>query len=216
MNWFLDFDDTLALGPITWALRDVFPRMITDNQLPFDEVKFNTIVLNAQQQANEANADEAAILNDVFGAMGWPEHLKKWLVNEIYSGYKVALFDDALPFLRRLKTGQHAIFLLSNNNHAPDMLHYLGIAEFFDSVYTPKLCADARAKPNRDMWDYILGQKALNGDGVALVGDDPWADGAFADDCRIQCWILDRMGRYAAIQDDKPYRFVGSFTEIEL
>jgi FMN phosphatase YigB (HAD superfamily) len=216
MNWFLDFDDTLALGPITWALRDVFPRMIADNHLPFDEGGFNSIVLNAQRQANEADADEAAILNDVFGAMGWPEHLKKWLVNEIYSGYKVALFEDAMPFLERLKAGGHAIFLLSNNNHAPDMLRHLGVADYFDGLYTPKLCADARAKPNRAMWDYVLSQKLLNGDGVSLVGDDPWADGAFADDCRIECWILDRMGRYSSLQEENPYRFVASLADIDL
>lgn len=214
MNWLLDFDDTLALGPITWALTHVIPRMVRENHLPFDEARFPQVVLKAQEASNAANADEAEVVNYVFGSMGWPEHLKQWLVNEIYSGYQVALFEDTIPFLERLKASGQPVFLMSNNNHAPDMLHYLGIAGYFNALYTPKLCGGVRAKPSREMWDYVLSQNILDGGQVTIVGDDPWADGAFADDCRIDCWILDRMGRYESLYATMPYRFARSLSDI--
>ena len=41
MNWFLDFDDTLALGPITWAIQTVLPELIRANALPYDAAKLD-------------------------------------------------------------------------------------------------------------------------------------------------------------------------------
>src|SRR3954468_23110680 len=86
MHWFIDFDDTLAVGPITWALTHVFPRMVQDNHLPYDPDDFTLAVLHAQQKANE-NESEESILDELFDRLGWPSELKQQLVHDIYNGY---------------------------------------------------------------------------------------------------------------------------------
>jgi FMN phosphatase YigB (HAD superfamily) len=78
--WFVDFDDTLVVGPVTWALNHVFPRMIRDNKLPFDQRKFNEAILTAQQHSNE-EMGEMAVVDGLFQTMGWPDTLKKPLNN---------------------------------------------------------------------------------------------------------------------------------------
>ena len=48
MNWILDFDDTLAVGPNTWALTVILPELIAANSLPFDSYPkiFLTLSIN--------------------------------------------------------------------------------------------------------------------------------------------------------------------------
>lgn len=213
MYWLIDFDDTLAVGPNTWALTRVLPDIIDAHGLPFDEARFTGVSLRAQQLANETNNDEV-ILDEMFRQLGWPTDLKQELLTRMYKEYVPALYADTLPFLKQL-AGQ-TVFIVSNNNHAPQIAHQLGIAGYVSDIFTPKRCDNARAKPRRDMWDYIVAQGlADEREPGIVIGDDPWSEGAFADACGFDCWIIDRLNRYASLRPRYAYHWGQSLLEIE-
>src|SRR5258708_35463940 len=118
MQWFLDFDDTRVVGPITWAINTVLPDMIRKNGLTSDPIRFAKALLDGQRQAAEGS-DEAQLLEFFFGTMGWPNSLKEALIQEVFDHYTPALFPDALPFLEHLKGFGAPVYILSNNNQAP-------------------------------------------------------------------------------------------------
>lgn len=204
MIWILDFDDTLAVGPTTWALTVILPEIIRANNLPFEQARFTEATLKAQEIAGETS-DDQAILDEMFRALDWPTHLKQDLVARMYKEYKPGLYSDTLLFLERLKTGGHTALVMSNNNYAPHIAQQLGIDHYFAGIFTPKACGGVRPKPERDMWDYALAQAMIDsGVPVTVVGDDPWSEGAFADNCGHSCWILDRLGRYSSLHARYP------------
>jgi FMN phosphatase YigB (HAD superfamily) len=207
MTWILDFDDTLALGPNTWAFETVLPQLIQQHNLPYQPKLFAGVMLKAQEESNITGDDEA-ILNFVFSTLGWPDSLKKELVHRVFNDYQPALFSDTLPFLERMK-GQ-TLIIVSNNNYAPQLAQALGIADYFAAIITPK-SSSKRPKPQADMWDAV-GEFA--GDSLLhMVGDDPWSDGLFSQGNKAACcYILDRLGRYGDLQ--LPYHFVKSLDEI--
>jgi FMN phosphatase YigB (HAD superfamily) len=216
MHWFIDFDDTLAIGPITWALSHVFPALIRDNNLPHDPATFDAAILHAQQRGNE-NVDESVLLDEFFTQMNWPLSLKENFLHQIYNGYVPTLFDDARPFLERLKQADQRVYVISNNNHAPYMIEQMGIRHYFTDVFTPKGCGGLPGKPQRDMWDYMLARHSFeSGSPVAMIGDDPWSDGVFSEQCGVQCWILDRMNRFADLYPTKGYCWVKSLAAIHI
>ncbi|MEP7288992.1 MAG: HAD family hydrolase [Chloroflexota bacterium] len=216
MHWLIDFDDTLAIGPTTWALSHVFPKMIRDNHLPYDADRFADAVIYGQRQGNQDVSDDV-VIDDLFRTMNWPDTLKASLIEQIYKGYQPALFDDARPLLERLAAKSQTIYIVSNNNYAVQIAEQLGIAHYFAGMYTPKTCGGLRAKPQRDMWDYLLSHHEIeSGQPVAIVGDDPWSDGAFADECNINCWIVDRMKRFDRLHVEHNYHWVSSLAEIEI
>ncbi len=213
-TWFLDFDDTLAVGPVTWALNEVLPRLIAENHLPYDAVQFEAATLHAQEQSN-TDAGDAAVIDDLFNMLGWPDSLKADLLTRTFDEYRPTLYEDTVEFLDYLSGQSAAVYILSNNNHAADMATHLGIAHYFKDVFTPKFCGGVRGKPQRAMWDFVIEKGiAQTSETIALVGDDPWSDGAFADSCELPCWILDRMSRFGHLYPAKPYRWVRSFREI--
>ena len=213
MHWLLDFDDTLVLGPNTWAFQEVLPELIRSNNLPYDKALFDDVTLKAQQQANE-DVSEEELLDSLFKTLNWPDKLKSELIHRIYNGYQPHLFEDTNPFLDKLRKRDDSIYLVTNNNYAPQIAENLGILNYFDAVITPKQ-AGVRAKPQRDMWDVLQAKYALEGD-IIMVGDDPWADGSFAQNIGIPCWILDRLGRYTSLHDELPYQWAQTFEDIVL
>jgi FMN phosphatase YigB (HAD superfamily) len=196
MQFFLDFDDTLVVGPVTWAIRNVFPQMIHDYDLPYSPALLETALLEGQRQAS-AGADDSALLDNLFGRLGWPDDLKGYLFNAVFDHYQPSLFDDTLPFLHRLAEHDLPVYVLSNNNYAPDIAQRLDIAPHITEFFTPKLCHVPRGKPHRDLWDSICADYPVKG--AILVGDDPWSDGAFAEACGLLCYIVDRMDRFGTI-----------------
>ena len=214
MQWFIDFDDTLAVGPITWAFEHVIPQMIEKNHLTYDEAVYNEAVLTAQRQGND-NVDEKTVIDDFFTTIGWPHHLKDQFLRDIYEGYTPTLFDDSTAFMDRLTADRHKIFIISNNNHAPFLAQQLGIEHYFTAIFTPKACGGVRGKPQRDMWDFVMAQSVVDSSApVVIVGDDPWSDGDFAQNCNTPCWILDRMSRFSSLHTSKPFRWAKSLNDI--
>jgi HAD superfamily hydrolase (TIGR01549 family) len=206
MVWILDFDDTLALGPNTWAFETVLPELIKQHQLPYEPDLFASVMLKAQEQSNLTGDDEA-ILDYVFGTLGWPDSLKKDLVHRVFNEYQPVLFADTLPFLERMK-GQ-TLIIVSNNNYAPHIAQGLGIAHYFKAIITPK-SSGKRSKPHADMWDAVV--ELVGEENLVMIGDDPWSDGLFSQGREASCFILDRLNRYTNL--DLPYQFVPSLDNI--
>lgn len=215
MNWILDFDDTLAVGPTTWALTVILPEIIAANNLPFDQARFTEATLRAQEIAVETS-DDQAILDEMFRELNWPTHLKQDIVARMYKEYQPSLYEDTLRFLERLKTEGHTALVISNNNYAPHIAQQLGINQYVAGIFTPKVCGGLPTKPERDMWDYVVAQGLMNADvPVIVVGDDPWSEGTFADNVGQACWILDRMGRYSSLHARYPsYRWAAGLDDI--
>ena len=203
-TWFLDFDETLVVGPVSYALETALPTMIRDHNLTLDQMRLNAALLLGQEQAASGMGD-MEILQILFDEMGWPHHLKQQLSSDVFEHYTPALFDDTLPFLERIGS----IYVISNNNQAPEIARQLGLSLYIKAFFTPKLCGVSAGKPQRDLWDFVSASydvtKAL------LVGDDPWSDGVFAITCGIDCILLDRRDRFAHLSQ---YRRVRSLAAI--
>lgn len=67
-NWFLDFDDTLVVGPTTWGLTQALPRFVRRHNLPTDVGRLHAQALMAQQQL-ASGSQPAAILSQFFDAV---------------------------------------------------------------------------------------------------------------------------------------------------
>ena len=213
-TWLLDFDDTLASGSITWGLSHAFPKMIRDNQLPFDDGRFRQAVLAAQARAIEAY-DPKPILHELFEKMDWPFELETVFLDDIATHYQPELFADAMPFLNRLAENHADVFVISNNPITHDHVRELGIDRYIVEVLTPDSFEDGEPKPDPSMWLHIMDVKPeIRTSTAVMVGDDPWSDGVFAEKCGLTCWMIDRHGRFATMYGQTPYRWVRSLAEI--
>ena len=216
LNWFIDFDETLASGAITWAFESAFPKLIREYHLPNDPARLQAAALVALERA--AHDDAAAlILHQLFETMGWPAALERTLFDDILTNYQPRLFDDATPFLERLKRLNRRVFVLSNNPLSLKLIALLEIEGYVSGIYTPTAHPGTRPKPHRSLWDVIVAADPLvTADNSALVGDDPWADGTFATTCGIACWLVDREARFDRLRGDTPYHWVRSLADIPL
>ncbi len=216
MNWFLDFDDTLASGAATWALTDAIPRLVEANRLPYNEGRFQSAFTAGQQRANQEQ-DPLPVLHDLFQSMGWPHELEMQFFNSLQRSYQPELFDDTLIFLARLLDSGQYIYVLSNNPRSPDLVTKLGIGEYIHRVLTPERCPGTQGKPHPGLWEYIVSHDAdIARRKSVIVGDDPWSDGAFAGQCGLPCWLVDRLNRFGAWDGKLPYRRVRSLLEIPI
>ena len=212
MYCLLDFDDTLAVGPNTWAFDVVLPQLIQERNLPYEKNLFDKVMLQAQEKGSNLDLDDAEVFNFVFESLNWTHDLRSELEQRVYREYQPALYPDTKPFLDKLKSDGHTLFVISNNNHAPALAQMFGIVEYFAGIYSPKLCENALPKPKRDMWDYVARQVTIDAkQDVWMIGDDPWADGAFAQACGHKCWILDRLGRYESLHEQFPFQWAANF-----
>ncbi|HVO43795.1 MAG TPA: HAD family hydrolase [Aggregatilineales bacterium] len=211
MRYFFDLDDTLVVGPTTWAINQVFPDMIRQHHVPYDPTAFAEALLQGQQRAR-GRENDAELLDDLFRRMNWPPDLKSGLIAQIFEHYQPQLFDDTLPMLKRLQARADEAYILSNNDHAPELAEALGIRPYVRALFTPRSCGVAQGKPQPALWSYITAHHPGEGGPDTLVGDDPWTDGLFADTCQISCLILDRLDRFAAVP--MPHRRLRSLDEL--
>jgi len=79
------------------------------------------------------------------------------------------------------------------------------------------MCPGSQPKPHRSLWDYVTARQPIpRGYTPVIVGDDPWSDGAFAVNCGVACWLVDRRNRFAAHPNRQQFRWVASLLDISL
>jgi FMN phosphatase YigB (HAD superfamily) len=195
--WLVDFDETLAQASISWAFETAFPKLIEEHQLSSDQDRLNIAVMAAQEKAAR-DLSPQLIVHELFETMGWPQHLEEPFLKDVIANYRPILFDDALPFLEKLRQAGKHIVLLSNNRLTHRSVEVLGIQPYLSAVYTPALFPGVPLKPHPDFWAHIqAADPSIQPDNTVMVGDDPWSDGMFAQNCGLRCWIVDRYNRLA-------------------
>jgi FMN phosphatase YigB (HAD superfamily) len=215
-SWFFDFDDTLVSAPLTWVLTGAVPKMVAQYGLPFDQTCFDRAMITAQERWNRDD-NLMSILGGLFSAMDWALDLRSSFLVDLQTNYQPTLFDDALHLLRGLAQAGHLVYVVSNNVNAPTIARQLGITAYVRDVFTPQRFSDALPKPHVSFWERILEQYPVLGTTTPiLVGDDPWTDGAFADACKMKCWLVDRAGRLASMYVASPYSWVRSLRDIPI
>lgn len=216
-TWLIDFDDTLASGSLTWAIQDAFPKLIRENDLTHDPAQLDRVMLRLQERSNQ-NIALDVLLRELFESMSWPRELERTFIRDLTTSYKPQLFEDAAPFLRRLKSQHKRVIVLSNNPHSQENVQALGIDNYVDTVLTPyNAGSDTRPKPHRSLWDFVLSSHVdIDPATTTVVGDDPWSDGAFARACGLHCWIVDRGGRVTEQATAHGCRLVRSLLDISI
>ncbi|MCC7208484.1 MAG: HAD family hydrolase [Anaerolineae bacterium] len=216
-TWILDFDETLVRAGISWALDDAFPALIREHGLPFDPARFDQLVLEAQERGS-LEADPRPIVHSLFEGMGWPTALGNELLHSLMTKYEPQVFEDAWIFLDRLNAAGDRAVVISNNPRSPALAQSLGLAGHVAHILTQGMCPGSLPKPDRSLWDYLQAQSGppTPGDNVIIVGDDPWSDGVFAENCGLPCYIVDRRGRFRSLCGAKGYRWVRSLLDIPL
>lgn len=195
----LDFDDTLAIGPMTWGTEEFLPDLMARYGLTVDPARLDAALLRAQQSA-AARFDESRILDDFLTDLGWPDQVRAELAAAARADFTFRLYPDTVPFLTDLRNRGIRIFVVSNNNRSPRIAAELGIAQHIEAFFTPRMDPTWRPKPDRSLFDAVRAQVAEIGpDNAVMVGDDPWSDGAFAAAVGLPCWIVDRRDRYGSL-----------------
>jgi FMN phosphatase YigB (HAD superfamily) len=217
-HWIIDFDDTLGKSWDTWAMTVGFPRFIETHKLETDAEKLNQAIMEAQAvSASSHNADALYLLQGLFKTMGWSQQLASQFLQEVHANFQLDLFDDALPFLERLREQQKTVYIVSNNPLSTERVKQFGLLSYVEAVLTPDKLPGAPRKPDIAVWDAL---KTLYSDlsekSTVVVGDDPWSEGTFADACGLPCWIVDRNRRYRQLYSTKPYQWVYSLKDIKL
>lgn len=215
-TWLIDFDETLASGSITWAFQNTFPKFIREYNLQADPARLREVMLDLQERITQ-DPDPTPLLDDLFTTMNWRSELKQPLLQDVLSSYQPALFDDTLPFLRVLRENDQRTLVVSNNPRTPDQARLLGIEPLVDRVVTPWTYPDTQPKPHRSLWDQLLAREpGIDPQNTVVVGDDPWSDGAFAEACGLNCWIVDRLNRFEELCAQRQYPRVQKLLEITL
>jgi FMN phosphatase YigB (HAD superfamily) len=195
----LDFDDTLAVGPMTWGIEQFLPDLMARHGLTADPATLDAALLRAQESA-AARFDESRILDDFLTDLGWPEPLRVELAAAARAEFAFTLFSDTVPFLQNLNDRGIRIFVVSNNNRSPRIAAELGIADYIAAFFTPRMDPTYRPKPDRSLFDAVRAAVAEIGpENTVMVGDDPWSDGAFAAAVGLPCWLVDRRDRFASL-----------------
>ncbi len=214
--WLVDFDDTLATGPVTWGYQQALPKLIEAHRLSFDPALLNRSLLAAQEMSNKT-MDLDSILDVFFREMNWPKDLQEALLRDVLENYRPQLFDDAVQFLESLHAAGQTVVILSNNPRAPGFASELGLQAMVDDVITPHMLPGARPKPDRSFWDRVMERfPAAKGDNAIVVGDDPWSDVAFAEECGLHAWLIDRYDRFVNLDVAHNTRRVRSLLEIQI
>lgn len=210
-TWLFDLDDTLQVGPFSWAAIHVFPDIIQQVGVKPERATFEAAYGRAQEIYNAGGTNDV-LGDEFFQILGWPIALKSAILERFGKEYKPALFDDTLTFLDWATVRGDHLYLTTNNKWARSVCQMLGITHYFTDILTPADCNVAR-KPNPGMWEYLKARTGVSEEsGVVLVGNALSIDGVFAKNCDLDCIIVDRYDRF----DQMPGRCfrVTSLTEI--
>lgn len=194
-TWLMDLDDTLQIAPLSWANIHLFPAIIARTGVKPDRETFET-AYNRAEMLYAAGQNNDALGADFFQTLGWNVDVKTEVMDRFEREYHPALFDDTLPFLEWVTGQSSRIYMTSNSKWARGVSQMLGIERYFTDIINPAGSGAAR-KPDRAMWDYLLAHTPLTGpEGVVLVGNNMSTDAIFAQNCGLDCIIVDRYGRF--------------------
>ena len=111
--------------------------------------------------------------------------------------YDLALFDDVLPSLERLRSLGLTLGLISNmNREGKELAESLGLAAHVDFVVTSQEVG--WEKPNPPIFQAALQKAGVGPDQAAHVGDQYTSDVVGARNVGIQPVLMDRFGTPAA------------------
>lgn len=211
-NWLLDFDETLASGIITWGITRALPNLAREYDLAWDEKLLADALLVAQKHSSEIS-DPIPLMNEMFDAIGWDRAYQTPLMADLQANYRPEIYPDALPFLQHLREQGCSIFVVSNNKRTPKNVQALELSGLIDQVLTPALCPGCEPKPHRSLWDYLVGAVPdVTLTNSVVVGDDPWSEGTFAENCGLPCFLVDRLQRFGDLPAQ--YQRVSSLSDI--
>jgi len=210
----LDFDDTLAVGPITWGIERFLPEVMARHGLKPDQERLDAALLTALEMSAAA-FDDSQVLSSFLAQMDWPAELSADLEVGFRFEFAFTLFDDTLPFLRHLRDRGVRAFVVSNNDRSPELAAQLGIAEYVAGFVTPSMQEALRPKPDPSMFDAVRTHLPdVSPANTVLIGDDPWSDAAFAAACGLPCLLVDRARRYRTLTLAGHVTFVDSLAAV--
>lgn len=207
--WLLDLDDTVQVGPLSWAAVNLFPEIAAQAGRPLAPARFEEGYARAHELF-DTGADETTLVEAIFHALDWPLTLVPTVIERFHHDYRPALFDDTLEFLDRLSSKGHILYVLSNSRRARAVVNALGLRHYFTDVLTPHECAVA-AKPTPALWHYLKDRIGISEAEAVVVGDNLWTDGLFAKNCGLDCIIVDRFRLYTSTG---PHKLVHSLQEL--
>jgi FMN phosphatase YigB (HAD superfamily) len=210
----VDFDDTLAVGPVTWGIERFLPEVMARHGLTPDRARLDAALIAAQELA-AAKFDDDQVLSGFLGEMDWPQELFEDLAVGFSFEFTFSLFDETLPFLQWLRERGVRAFVVSNNNRSPSLAKDLGIAEHLDGFITPSMQESLRPKPDPSMFGAVVTQLPdLDPATTVMIGDDPWSDAGFAAACGLPCLLVDRTRRYRALTPPGRVTFLDSLAAL--
>src|SRR5688572_21610632 len=95
-TWLLDLDDTVQVGPMSWANIHLFPDIIAQTGIQPDKATFDAAYERAEE-IYRAGGSNDVLGDEFFKLMGWSLDLKAELMARFRREYQPALFDDTLP-----------------------------------------------------------------------------------------------------------------------
>lgn len=195
-TWLLDLDDTLQVGMFSWAAMHVFPEIIAQVGTRPERATFEAAYARAQE-IYKSGGDNDAVGDEFFRILGWPADLTANILKRFASDYQPALFDDTFAFLNWVTARGDRLYLTTNNKWARQVCQALGITHYFADILMPD-DSSMMGKPAPDMWNHLKAQAGLSHDSeVVLVGNELTTDGVFAENCGLDCIIVDRFERFA-------------------
>ncbi len=199
-TWLLDLDDTLQVGMFSWAAIHIFPEIIQQVGAKPERATFEAAYARAQE-IYKGGGDNDAVGDAFFQILGWPAALTTTVLKRFASEYQPALFDDTVSFLNWISARGDRLYLTTNNKWAHQVCQSLGIMHYFSDIVTP-VDNSMKGKPAPDMWNHLKAQAGLKDDSdVVLVGNELTTDGIFAENCGLDCIIVDRFERFAEMPD---------------
>jgi FMN phosphatase YigB (HAD superfamily) len=199
-TWLLDLDDTLQVGPFSWAAMHIFPDIIEQVGLKPDKATFEAAYGRAQDLYN-AGQDNEVLGDEFFQRLGWPLEMKSQVLERFTREYQPALFEDTLPFLDWARGRGDRLYITANNKWARPVCQMLGITDYFAEILTPADCG-VTGKPTPAMWEYLKARTDLTEDSaIVLVGNNLTTDGVFARNCGLDCIIVDRYDRFESMPE---------------
>jgi len=195
-TWLLDLDDTLQVGLFSWAAVNVFPEIIEQTGVKPERTTFEAAYARAQEIYSAGGSNEV-VGDEFFRLLGWPAAFTSVMLKRFANDYKPALFDDTLTFLDWTKARGDQLYLTTNNKWAQHVCKSLGITAYFADILLPDDDM-IHSKPAPDMWNQLKARTGLTEEsGVVLVGNELTTDGVFAQNCGLDCIIVDRYDRFA-------------------